>query len=172
MSDTQPSRLALRQSGNSWIATLSSAQATESLGYKFGRQCSGGEVITLMGDLGTGKTVLARGLALGLDIDPQLVMSPTFTLIQEYCGRVRFIHADLYRLENPNELASLGIHEYFSPSTVVAIEWAERMGNELPADRLNIQLDHQQPTVRKATLTTTGPRSLDLINKIYEQTTT
>ena len=171
MDNTQPSLLALRQSGSSWITTLSSVQTTESLGYKIGQQCTGGEVITLMGDLGTGKTVLARGLALGIDIDPQLVMSPTFTLIHEYCGRVRFIHADLYRIENPNELASLGIHEYFSSSTVVAIEWAERMRDELPADRLNIQLDHQEPTIRKATLTTTGPRSLNLIEKICKQAT-
>lgn len=170
MDRNTPAPLILTQSGDSLITDLPSVLATESLGAMIGRQLIGGEVITLMGDLGTGKTVLARGLALGIDIDPACVTSPTFTLIHEYLGRVRFVHADLYRLETQNELAGIGLYDYLNSSTTVAIEWAERMGDEIPTDRLNIQLVHHRRSIRKATLTATGPRTYNLISKVLEQT--
>ncbi len=155
--------LPLKRSGDSCWTKLPSVQATESLGYLIGRQCTGGEVLTLVGELGAGKTVFVRGLALGIEIDPKLVTSPTFTLIHEYRGRHRLIHADLYRIETQNELTGIGFYDYFESSTIMAIEWAERMGDELATDRLHIHLEHQQQSVRKATLSSTGPRSSKLL---------
>ncbi len=156
--------LSLNQSGHFWRTNLPSIKATESLGYMFGCHLTGGEVITLRGELGTGKTVLVRGLASGVEIDSHLVTSPTFTLIHEYHGRIHLIHADLYRIETPQELASIGFDEYLnSSSAAVVIEWAERMGDNPPDDRLDIHLEHQHQSVRKATLRVTGPRSQNLI---------
>ena len=96
--------------------TLRSAKATEALGWAISQKLCGGEIIALTGELGTGKTVLVRGMALGLGISTEQVTSPTFTLIHEYQGRIRLIHADLYRIKNPAELEHIGFHEYYSPS--------------------------------------------------------
>ncbi len=166
MSNDNNAEPILEKSGDQWITTLSSPEVTECLGKRLGSHLAGGEVIALSGELGTGKTVLVRGLATGLGIPAELITSPTFILIHEYQGRLRLIHADLYRIENLRELSSLGFHEYFQPSHTVAIEWAERMSPELPDDRLDIHLHHEQPTIRKATLTPKGPQSHNLLEKM------
>jgi len=128
--------LFMNDEGNAWTTRLSGVQATESLGHRIGQQLTGGEVVTLSGELGAGKTVLVRGLASGIQVDSTLVTSPTFTLIHEYHGRLHLVHADLYRLERPHEWLDLGLQEYFHSSSVVVIEWAERMADDLPPDRL------------------------------------
>ena len=169
MKKKQTGLISLGPSGDDWFTDLPSVQATESLGCMLGRQLLGGEIIALTGDLGAGKTVLVRGLASGVEIDPELVTSPTFSLIHEYHGRIHLIHADLYRLESPQELANIGFHEYLNSTSTVVIEWAERMGKDLPTDRLEIHLYHQQRTSRKATLKATGAQSHDLIVKTLQQ---
>jgi len=158
----------MNDEGNVWTTRLPSVQATESLGHKIGQQLTGGEIIALKGELGAGKTVFVRGLASGILIDSAVVTSPTFTLIHEYHGRLHLIHADLYRLELPQEWLALGLQEYFHSSSVVVIEWAERMEDDLPLDRLEIYLEHQQRSSRKATLRSTGPQSRELVLKILE----
>lgn len=163
--------LSLHQSGDSWTLNLLSVKITESFGHMIGCHLTGGEVMALKGDLGAGKTVFIRGLASGLDIDPKNVTSPTFTLIHEYHGRLPLIHADLYRLEHHQELANIGFDEYLNSASIVAIEWAERMGEDLPRDRLEIYLEHQKRSGRKATLTSIGSRSHDLMSKILNQVT-
>ena len=132
---------------------------------------TGGEVVALKGELGAGKTVFVRGLASGLALDPKDVTSPTFTLIQEYHGRLPLIHVDLYRLEHLQELAHIGFYEYLNSTSVVAIEWAERLGEDLPSDRLEIYLEHRKRSGRKATFTPIGSRSHDLMLKILNQVT-
>jgi tRNA threonylcarbamoyladenosine biosynthesis protein TsaE len=99
---------------------------TESLGERFGRVAQPGLVIALNGDLGVGKTQFVRGLARGLAI-PVRVHSPTFTLVNEYVGgRLKLFHLDLYRLETPAQIASVGLEDYLQPAGVAVIEWAER----------------------------------------------
>ena len=148
-----------------WTMILTSATATEELGYAIGSYCIGGEIIALRGDLGAGKTVMVRGVASAVGVDSTLVTSPTFTLIHEYEGRLRVIHADLYRIETRHELAQIGLQEYLDSSSLTVIEWAERMKDSLPPDYLDIALEHQHPTVRKVTMKATGLRSRGLVQQ-------
>jgi tRNA threonylcarbamoyladenosine biosynthesis protein TsaE len=100
---------------------------TEALGEMLGRTSQRGFVFALSGDLGAGKTQFVKGLARGLDISAR-IHSPTFTLVNEYNdGRLNLFHLDLYRLETPQQIASIGIGEFLSPDGVTVIEWAERL---------------------------------------------
>ena len=153
-------------SDGSLTHTLRSAKATEALGWMISQKLCGGEIIALTGELGTGKTVLVRGIALGLGISPEQVTSPTFTLIHEYQGCFRLIHADFYRINHQAELEHLGFHEYYGPTTIVIAEWAERMGKELPLDHLSIHLAHRGSTSRLATITSGGSQSQALLQKL------
>ena len=139
---------------------LDSVSKTLKFGERLGTHLNGGEVLALIGELGTGKTVLTRGIALGLGIPPEQVTSPTFTLIQAYKGRVPVIHADLYRLEGKGDAFSLGLHEYFTQQNIVIIEWADRFFLSLPPDHLTIRLAHGDTAdVRLLLLQGTGVRS-------------
>lgn len=140
---------------------------TECLGHMIGNGLQGGEVFALYGEVGTGKTALIRGIAAGLGAAPRTVSSPTFVLIHEYQGRLRLAHADLYRLESAQTLPHLGLEEYFDGRTVVAVEWAERAGNELPLDRAEIRFAHRSPTERAITITTTGLRAHEALTRIF-----
>ena len=103
-----------------------SPEETHALGEAWGRAANSGLVIALSGDLGAGKTQLAKGVACGLGITGR-VHSPTFTLVNEYAGgRLPFFHVDLYRLDTPDQILAAGLEEYFHPDGVSVIEWAER----------------------------------------------
>ena len=105
-----------------------SAEETFELGRKIGRGINGRNVFLLSGDLGAGKTVFAKGLAAGLEIDPADVTSPSFTLVNSYEGRLRMYHIDLYRLDT-SACRDLGIEEMLEDeNAIVVIEWAERLG--------------------------------------------
>jgi len=107
-----------------------SEEETRNLAEKLAAQLLGDELILITGELGAGKTVFVKGLASGLGVKAvDSVCSPSFTLVNLYPGRVDLIHVDLYRLEDPDEIAELGLEEYLG-SGVMAIEWAEK----LPAD--------------------------------------
>ena len=103
-----------------------SPEETEALGETWGREAESGLVIGLSGDLGAGKTQLVKGVARGLDIRAR-VHSPTFALLNVYGGgRLNLNHLDLYRLENREQVIAAGLEEYFHPSGVTVVEWAER----------------------------------------------
>jgi tRNA threonylcarbamoyladenosine biosynthesis protein TsaE len=108
-----------------------SAVETFELAYQWSEQMVNPTLLLLYGDLGMGKTVFAKGIAAGLDIDPQEVTSPTFTLINDYPnGRQRFIHLDLYRLPTNIDTAySLGLEELLIQPAVILIEWADRLAD-------------------------------------------
>ncbi len=116
-------------------------------------------VVLLIGNLGAGKTTLAKGIVSGLGAAaPEEVASPTFTLIHEYglygSGRRRVYHIDLYRLEEPHQVATLGLDEIFDQQAVVLIEWGERFPALLPAERLEIRLQPgPEDDTREITLT-------------------
>ncbi len=113
------------------IVTRSEAE-TAAAGRALASGLAEGGVVLLVGDLGAGKTSFVRGMAAGLGLDPDEVSSPTFTLVQVYRGRQTLYHADLYRLEGA-EPSDLGLEELASePGAVVAIEWAEKLGQPFP----------------------------------------
>ncbi len=107
-----------------------SADETFELAYSIGEMISEPTVFLLQGDLGAGKTVFAKGIAAGLDIDPADVSSPTFTLVNQHEGRMRMYHLDLYRLGGGAEdVRAIGLEEMLTdPAGVVVIEWPERLG--------------------------------------------
>jgi len=123
-------------------ATTASAEETRALGEQLARTLSAGAVIALHGELGAGKTQLAKGLAAGLGVDPDRVSSPTFTLVHEYEGTVPVYHMDGYRTKRPEEFLALGIEEYLYGDGVCVIEWPERLGDLLPPDTLHLELSH------------------------------
>ncbi|HZS04636.1 MAG TPA: tRNA (adenosine(37)-N6)-threonylcarbamoyltransferase complex ATPase subunit type 1 TsaE [Blastocatellia bacterium] len=106
-----------------------SAEETFELAYLIGEAITAPAVFLLAGDLGAGKTVFAKGIGAGLDIDPAEVNSPTFTLVNYHDGRMRLYHLDLYRLSgSADEVYALGLDEMLAePNAVVVIEWAERL---------------------------------------------
>ena len=143
-----------------WRIDLDSEAATHRLAGEVALIVRPDDLITLSGDLGAGKTSFARALIRILTDDPDTeVPSPTFTLMQVYQGRTcPIVHADLYRLRGPEELAQLGWDEA-AEGALVMVEWADRAGDQLPADRLDVhlQLDLQHgPEARSATLTAFG----------------
>ncbi len=118
------------------------AEETFELAYQIGERLTASVVFLLEGDLGAGKTVFAKGIAAGLDIDPANVTSPTFTLVNAHEGRMRLYHLDLYRLEGElDEVYALGLDEMLSEeNAVVLIEWAERLGAFAIANATRIQI--------------------------------
>jgi tRNA threonylcarbamoyladenosine biosynthesis protein TsaE len=116
-----------------------SARATVELGRSLGRLLRPGDVVGLFGELGSGKTTLIKGCALGLGVpDARLVTSPSFTLLNVYQGRCPVYHFDLYRLGTPAELADIGHADLFGGDGVCFVEWAERAGPLLPAGALHV----------------------------------
>jgi tRNA threonylcarbamoyladenosine biosynthesis protein TsaE len=107
-----------------------SAEETFEFAYRIGETINEPAVFLLQGDLGVGKTVFAKGIGAGLDIDPAEVNSPTFTIVNQHEGRMRLYHLDLYRIAGgANEVYDLGLEEIFAePKAVVVIEWPERLG--------------------------------------------
>ena len=116
-----------------------SEEETEAAGERLGAMLSAGDVVLLYGDLGAGKTAFVRGLARAVGADPADVSSPTFTIVQEYTGRLTLYHVDLYRLEE-KEVDDLGLEELVLGDGVVAIEWAERW-RERPDDVVEVRIE-------------------------------
>jgi tRNA threonylcarbamoyladenosine biosynthesis protein TsaE len=130
--------------------TTGSAAETEALGRRIGEQLRPGAVLALYGDLGTGKTRLVKGIAGGLEIAPETVRSPTFTIVQTYPeGRLPLYHFDAYRVGSPDEFHELGYEEYVYGDGVTVIEWADRVESLVPADALRLRLRHVSPEERR-----------------------
>ncbi|MFT4416898.1 tRNA (adenosine(37)-N6)-threonylcarbamoyltransferase complex ATPase subunit type 1 TsaE [Fredinandcohnia humi] len=123
-----------------------------------------GDVLTLEGDLGAGKTTFTKGLAKGLGIT-RTVNSPTFTIIKEYQGRLPLYHMDVYRLENSEE--DLGFDEYFDGEGVTVVEWAHLIKEQLPKNRLIISIKHIGDTMRKITVQPLGERYEQLCEELF-----
>lgn len=135
------------------IHSASEAQ-TMALAAALGRRLSSGAVVCLYGELGAGKTRFVQGLAAGIGVDPNTVSSPTFVICHEYRGAaLRLAHIDAYRLHSVDELESIGWDELLgAPDTIIAVEWAARIAEALPANRLDVRMDHEGPTQRCVTL--------------------
>jgi len=123
-------------------AETASPEETVALGRRLAERLAPGIVVALYGDLGAGKTHLAKGLCAGLGVAPDAVTSPTFTLVQEYAGRLPVYHFDAYRIDRLAELYDLGYEEYFFGEGVTLVEWPERVEPLIPADALRLRLTH------------------------------
>ena len=141
------------------VLTLADEAATLRLAEALATRLASGDVIALEGDLGAGKTTLARALIRAVAGDPALeVPSPTFTIVQTYPGRVPIAHFDLYRLGSPDELDEIGFDEAVADGAVL-IEWPERGGNRIPSSALTIRLEIAGEG-RRAALSGGGGRAL------------
>lgn len=139
------------------------------LGKIIAKNLKKGDIICLFGDLGSGKTVLTKGIAMGLGIRGENVISPSFVLIRRhYQGRMPLYHFDLYRLKGPGDIVSLGCEEYFYGEGAAVIEWAERLKFLLPENFLKIELSFKSLTRRSIKLSARGRRYIELAKKIQE----
>jgi tRNA threonylcarbamoyladenosine biosynthesis protein TsaE len=146
---------------------LPDPEATQAFGRRLGQQLFPGAVVALVGPLGAGKTFLTRAIAEGLGIpDSRVVSSPTFVLIQEYDARLPIYHFDAYRLTNPAEFFELGAHEYFEGRGVCLIEWADRVEQFLPAERLRLNLEVVNENARRVHIEVRGAAYEELLETL------
>jgi tRNA threonylcarbamoyladenosine biosynthesis protein TsaE len=145
-----------------------SPEETVRLGARLGNLLVPGDFIALTGELGSGKTQFAKGVAAGLAVDPAVhVTSPTYTLMNIYHGRLPFYHFDLYRLAGDTEAAELGFAEYFYGDGVCLVEWAERLQGEMPAERLEVIFSHEAIDERRLELVPFGARYDKLVRELF-----
>lgn len=140
---------------------------TRRFGARLGRLVQGGDVICLAGELGSGKTCFAQGVGLGLEIE-ETITSPTFTLINEYKsarGSLILYHIDLYRVYDPQDTLTFGLDEYLYGEGVCLIEWADRVPQVLPGERLWIALRHIDETKRGVLMKASGERYEELLHQ-------
>ena len=132
-----------------------SEQETFDFAKELGASAAQGTIFALNGDLGTGKTIIAKGIAKGLGINEDIT-SPTFLLMEVYKGRLPLYHFDLYRIENDDEFNELDFEEYWFGEGVSVVEWAERAGGRIPADAVKITLEWVNDTERRIRIEYTG----------------
>lgn len=162
MADAQPLR--------KWTIQTSSPEATQSLAERLGQLLQPGDVVALVGELGSGKTLFSQGLARGLGVPQNFyITSPTFAIINEYPGRVPFYHLDLYRVSNRAELSELGLEEILYGLGAVAIEWAERLGQDLPVERLEVQLKFSDETSRSLIFKAFGVKAKQRLDLLIQE---
>ncbi|MBI5117944.1 tRNA (adenosine(37)-N6)-threonylcarbamoyltransferase complex ATPase subunit type 1 TsaE [Candidatus Poribacteria bacterium] len=146
-----------------------SPEQTMALGETFGRLLGRGDVVALIGDLGAGKTVFAQGLAKGLGVSPdEYVSSPSFTLVNQYKGRVPVFHVDTYRLASETEMVALGYEEYFDPNGVTIIEWADKVRSLLPERHITIRFKLLGPAIREMEVELVGSWPTQQAKEIVE----
>jgi len=127
------------------------ANETSALGTEFSKFLEGGDVISLVGQLATGKTTFIKGVLSGLGYK-ESVTSPTFTLVNEYLTKFTIIHIDCYREENLDRWIQIGLHDYFNDENIVFIEWADKIIDILPKDTISIKFSHLGNNNRKIEL--------------------
>lgn len=136
-----------------------SPDATERLAERVAQLLQPGDFVSLLGELGAGKTRFAGGIAKGLGVDQSIpVTSPTYTLLNIYQGRIPLYHFDLYRLSGDDDIVDLGFSEYFSGNGICLVEWPERLNRELPSSRLEIRLHYLDDRCRDIELISTSSR--------------
>ena len=141
---------------------------TIEIGRIVGEHLLPGDAVLLIGELGAGKTRFVQGMAEGIGA-PGVARSPTFVLVNEYEGRVRLLHSDLYRIGSASEVDDLGLVERLDAGDALAVEWADRALTSLPADALTIRFDMRAGfDVRRLTLTAGGERSARLLREVLD----
>jgi tRNA threonylcarbamoyladenosine biosynthesis protein TsaE len=150
-----------------WAVVSRSAEHTRRLGTRLGKLLQGGEIVGLVGELGTGKTCFVRGLTQGLAVSRETwIRSPTFTLVNEYHGRLPVYHIDLYRIESTGELEELNLREYLYSNGVSLIEWFEYFPAGEVEDHLEIELAYREGSERQVTFSPHGARYEELVKEL------
>lgn len=134
-----------------------STQETEQFGEEVAKSLRGGDVLAFTGSLGMGKTAFTRGLARGLGCRGR-VTSPTFTIVNEYEGKMPLFHFDMYRLGSSDELFDIGWDDYLARGGVCAVEWSERVSDALPDDTIYVDIARGEEDENTRTITVTGGR--------------
>lgn len=156
--------------GYQFSTVTRSAQETRRWGKELGRLLSGGEIIGLSGELGSGKTCFVRGLAEGLGVDKEAwVRSPSFTLINEYTGRLLVYHIDLFRLRDYREMEELNLREYLFSEGVSVIEWFESLPEGEAEEYLHIRFAYANGVKRELTFTAHGGRYEKIIEALKDE---
>ena len=151
----------------SFEKTTHSVEETRAFGERLGRYITAGTTVALTGDLGSGKTAFAQGIAKGLHVPAEYyITSPTFTLINEYPGRLRLHHVDLYRIGDPMEIEEIGLHEILDSDGVAVIEWAERLGAELPGQHIRVFFEMTSDNARHMTITAAGSAAVAVLKNV------
>ena len=115
---------------------------TVDIGKRLGLILSRGDVVALSGVLGSGKTWFTKGIGLGVGVDPdEVIVSPSFSIVNEYEGRCLLYHMDLYRLDSYSDIISAGLDDYFNDQSVVVVEWPERCPDMLPSGYINVRIE-------------------------------
>ena len=147
------------------LKVVSSENETIKLGYRIGQILKGGEVICLEGDLGAGKTSMTKGIGKALDIDGYIT-SPTFTIVNEYNGRIPLFHFDAYRLSGPEELFEIGFEDYMDRQGIIVIEWEKKKKSALPQQCIWIEIKkdfNHADNVRKISIDFAGEGYKDIL---------
>src|ERR1700676_474849 len=142
-----------------------SPRETKSWGRRLASLLEGVELLGLIGDLGAGKTVFIKGLASGLSLREEDILSPTFTMIQEHHGRFPLYHIDLYRLEEAT-LDDLGLREYLFSEGVAAVEWFERLRGSTDMEYLSVRISYAGANLRRIEFSAVDSRHAQLISKL------
>jgi len=142
-----------------------SPHETKSWGRRLASLLEGGELLGLIGDLGAGKTCFIKGLARGLSLREEDILSPTFTMIQEHQGRFPLYHIDLYRLEEAT-LDDLGLREYLFSEGVAAVEWFERLRGGADMEYLSVRISYAGANLRRIEFSASDSRHAQIISKL------
>ncbi len=142
-----------------------SPHETKSWGRRLASLLEGGELLGLIGDLGAGKTCFIKGLARGLSLREEDILSPTFTMIQEHQGRLPLYHIDLYRLEEAT-LDDLGLREYLFSEGVAAVEWFERLRGGAEMEYLAVRISYAGANIRRIEFSAVDSRHAQIISKL------
>jgi tRNA threonylcarbamoyladenosine biosynthesis protein TsaE len=154
----------------SWRVLTRSPRQTINWGVKLGKLLQGGEIIALIGELGTGKTCFVRGVTQGLDVSSDAwIRSPTFTLINEYHGRLPVYHIDLYRVETRSQLEGLNLREYLYSDGVSLIEWFDHLPADEADEYLELRMAYTGSAKRELNFTPHGERYQKIIEGLKSQ---
>ncbi|MGH7840902.1 MAG: tRNA (adenosine(37)-N6)-threonylcarbamoyltransferase complex ATPase subunit type 1 TsaE [Candidatus Binataceae bacterium] len=148
-----------------FIVESSSPRETKAWGRRLAALLEGGELLAFVGDLGAGKTCFIKGLARGLSLPEEQILSPTFTMIQEHQGRLPLFHIDLYRLESVR-LDDLGLREYLFSEAVAAVEWFERLSEAEELSRLSITISYAGANRRTIAFEGVGERYRSIVERL------
>ena len=152
------------------VLQTKSTSETIRIGRVIGRFLKAGDVVALVGELGTGKTQFIKGLAVAIGAGkPTYISSPSFTLINEYPGRLDFYHIDLYRLKSEKEAEELGLEDYFQGGGITAIEWADKIPSLLPKEILRIHIRYTGKHNRSLEIVGKGDPYEKLVNRLSSE---
>jgi tRNA threonylcarbamoyladenosine biosynthesis protein TsaE len=148
-----------------FVIESNSPHETKSWGRRLASLLEGGELLGLIGELGAGKTCFIKGLARGLSLREEDILSPTFTMIQEHHGRVALYHIDLYRLDEAG-LDDMGLREYLFSGGVAAVEWFERLREADELDYLSVNISYSGANSRRIEFRAARQRGTELLNRL------